>query len=121
MSIARNIYLSGLEKDYFSSKIKNIDLCFILQKLKDQYSLFGSDIRYLCWSESKISILINDWKAIIVYWEESKLSRTAAGNCDSLHTVNSWWVWRQAAKLQENFAIHTFIYVWKQLLNSHFG
>ena len=119
--MARNIFLSGLEKDYFSYKIKNVGLCFILQKLKDPYSLFGSDIRYLFWSKSKISILINDWKTIIAYWEESKQGRVFTGNCDSLHIVNNWWDWEKAAKLQENFAIQIFIYIWKQLLNSHFG
>ena len=81
---------------------------------------------YLCCSESKkiwesgpqrgkkISALINDWENIIAYWEESKQSKALAGKCDSFHTVNRWWVWRQAAQLQENFAIYTLIFVWKQ-------
>ena len=44
----------------------------------------------------------------------------AAGKCDSFHTVNSKWVWGQAAQPQKNFVTYTLIYVWKeyfQLLN----
>ena len=35
------------------------------------------------------------------------------GKCDLFQTGNSLWFWGQAQP-QENFAIYTFIYVWKQ-------
>ena len=50
-SIARNNDLPGLEKKHFSLETKNV--FFILKKLKDPYSLFGSDISYLSCSKSK--------------------------------------------------------------------
>ena len=42
-SIARNFHLPGLEKIGFDYKTENV-LCFIIQKLTDPYSLYGSGI-----------------------------------------------------------------------------
>ena len=41
-------------------------------------------------------------------------ARPWAGKYDSFHTINSLWVWGQAAQPQENVEIYTLIYVWKQ-------
>ena len=98
-------------------------LCFILQKLKDQCTIFESDIS-ICVAQSqktfgnqglltevkKISPLINDWENNIAYWEEAKQSEALAGKCDSFHTVNSWWVWDQTAQPQENVAIYILMF-----------
>ena len=57
----------------------------------------------------QISALINDWENIIAYWEESKQRKALADKCDSLYTVNDWWIWGRPAQPQENFAIYTLI------------
>ena len=86
-SIARNLYLPGLEKKQFNYKTKNVHASDI------EVPIFSFWIRYgcLCCSKSKnvresrpyhrgikISALINDWENNIAYWEETKQSEALA-------------------------------------------
>ena len=110
-SITRICHLSGVEQKHF---LKKHCFCFIL---KNQYSSFGSGI-YILLNEilriwvyhrsKKISILVNDWDNIIVYWEEFKQSKTLTGQCCFFNTVNSWWE-ADSTQPQPNSAICTLI------------
>ena len=95
-----------IKKFRYTSDILGIYAAQSQRMFKNQ-GLFIQVKRYL-------SALISDWENNIPYFEESKQSEALTGKCNSFHTVNSRWVWGQVVQSQENFAIYTLIYIWKQ-------
>ena len=117
-SIARNLYLPGLEKKNFSYIRTHaffwsyFSICIVQNKSKNIWKSGPSD------RGKKISTLINDWKNNIAYSKNPSKARPWLMMLASMICFIYFKIANgsggYAMQPHENFAIYNFIYVWKQ-------